>query len=66
MPDDKTQKDDSHEPSQREQPPSPKPLREVVVRHLDEPPPSGKRSIHRRRPAPIVPQKSGGDKSSKK
>jgi hypothetical protein len=33
----------------------PKPVREVVVKHLDEPPPSGKRSIHPRRPAPIVP-----------
>jgi hypothetical protein len=33
----------------------PKTVREVVVKHLDEPPPSGKRSIHPRRPAPIVP-----------
>ncbi len=30
-------------------------VREVVVTHLEAPPPSGKRKIHRRRPAPIVP-----------
>ena len=30
-------------------------VRKVVVTHLDEPPPSGKRTIHPRRPAPIVP-----------
>jgi len=30
-------------------------VRKVVVKHLDEPPPSGKRAIHPRRPAPIVP-----------
>jgi hypothetical protein len=35
-------------------PTSPK-VREVVVTHLDSPPPSGKKSIHPRRPAPIVP-----------
>jgi hypothetical protein len=34
---------------------SEKPRREVFVTHLDSPPPSGKRSIHPRRPAPIVP-----------
>jgi hypothetical protein len=35
---------------------APKPtVRKVVVTHLDEPPPSGKRTIHPRRPAPIVP-----------
>ena len=32
-----------------------KTVRKVVVTHLDEPPPSGKQSIHPRRPAPIVP-----------
>jgi hypothetical protein len=32
-----------------------KAVREVVVAHLDEPPPSGKQKIHPRRPAPIVP-----------
>ena len=39
-------------------PPSapPKPLREVQVRHLDEPPSLGK-EIHPRRPAPIVPKR---------
>jgi hypothetical protein len=30
-------------------------VREVLVTHLDAPPPSGKREIHPRRPAPIVP-----------
>jgi hypothetical protein len=30
-------------------------VRKVTVTHLDEPPPSGKRTIHPRRPAPIVP-----------
>jgi hypothetical protein len=34
---------------------SPKPGREVVVTHLDSPPPTGKQSIHPRRPAPLVP-----------
>jgi hypothetical protein len=40
-------------------PPSaaPKPLREVEVRHLDEPPSLGKEGIHSRRPAPIVPKR---------
>jgi hypothetical protein len=32
-----------------------KTVRNVVVTHLDEPPPSGKEKIHPRRPAPIVP-----------
>lgn len=32
-----------------------KPLRDVVVRHLDEPPSLGKQTIHPRRPAPTVP-----------
>jgi hypothetical protein len=36
-------------------PDQPKTVRKVVVTHLDEPPPSGKRTIHQRRPAPIVP-----------
>lgn len=31
------------------------PCRDVAVTHLDSPPPSGKRQIHPRRPAPIVP-----------
>jgi hypothetical protein len=36
--------------------PDPKPtVRKVVVPHLDEPPPSGKKNIHPRRPAPMVP-----------
>ncbi len=34
-----------------------KPAGEVVVTHLDSPPPSGPRSIHPRRPAPIVPER---------
>jgi hypothetical protein len=43
-------------------PPSaaPKPLREVRVRHLDEPPSLGKERIHPRRPAPIVPKREEG------
>lgn len=32
-------------------------VREVVVTHLDSPPPSGKRTIHPRRPAPTVPSR---------
>jgi hypothetical protein len=39
--------------------PAPVPLkggREVVVTHLDSPPPAGKKSIHPRRQAPIVPE----------
>ena len=32
-----------------------KPCRRVTVTHLDSPPSFGKRSIHPRRPAPIVP-----------
>jgi hypothetical protein len=35
----------------------PKPLRDVKVRHVDEPPPAGKERIHPRRPAPIVPKR---------
>jgi hypothetical protein len=34
--------------------PPPKPLRKVVVPHLDSPPALG-REIHPRRPAPVVP-----------
>ena len=37
--------------------PREKSVREVVVTHLDAPPPSGKREIHSRRPAPIVPSR---------
>jgi len=50
---------------------STKPSREVVVTHLDSPP-SGKRSIHPRRPMPIVPtrdqrtgEQSGDDTDGK-
>jgi hypothetical protein len=32
-----------------------KTVRQVVVTHLDAPPPSGKQKIHPRRPAPVVP-----------
>ena len=31
------------------------PTRDVLVTYLDSPPPSGKKHIHPRRPAPIVP-----------
>jgi hypothetical protein len=34
---------------------TPKKMRQVVVKRLDSPPPSGKTAIHPRRPAPIVP-----------
>ena len=66
MPDKKIQPVDNRKDPQREETASPKPLREVVVPHLDEPPPSGKRKIHPRRPAPLVPDKSDGDNSSQK
>jgi hypothetical protein len=36
-------------------PSAPKKMRQVVVQHLDSPPPSGKTAIHPRRRAPIVP-----------
>jgi len=49
----KEQQSETGEPSPPS-PTSPK-VREVVVTHLDSPPPSGKKSIHPRRPAPIVP-----------
>jgi hypothetical protein len=35
-----------------------KPSGDVVVTHLDYPPPSGPRTIHPRRPAPIVPERN--------
>jgi hypothetical protein len=76
MPDKKNADDDNREKPQGEKAKSPQRLREVIVRHLDEPPPSGKRSIHPRRPAPIVPTRKPGtgdasddsdrDKSSQK
>ena len=34
---------------------TPEKMRQVVVKHLDSPPQSGKTDIHPRRPAPIVP-----------
>jgi hypothetical protein len=34
---------------------APKGMRQVLVKHLDSPPPSGKTGTHPRRPAPIVP-----------
>jgi hypothetical protein len=43
------------EDKKAENAPKPPAVRKVVVEHLDEPPPSGKRAIHPRRPAPIVP-----------
>ena len=45
---------DKDQPQPTPPPAPPKPLREVVVTHLDEPPSIGK-EIHPRRPAPIVP-----------
>ena len=38
-------------------PQQPKPMRQVIVTHRDAPPPSGKQSIHPRRPAPVVPSR---------
>jgi len=57
MTDNKTQPDDDEEQPTRAETGAPKRLREVIVRHLDQPPPSGKRNIHPRRPAPIVPDR---------
>jgi hypothetical protein len=45
------------------------PSTDVVVTHLDAPPRVASRSIHRRRPAPIVPERqpdSGPDDENKK
>jgi len=60
MPDDENtrkdkQEDDEPAPSTSSFPL--KPSGEVVVTHLDSPPPSGPRKIHPRRPAPIVPDR---------
>ena len=46
-------RNDQHEQAERR--PAAPPTRQVVVTHLDSPPPSGKHIIHPRRPAPIVP-----------
>jgi hypothetical protein len=58
MPDD----ENTHKDQQENDEPRPssfplKPSGEVVVTHLDSPPPSGPRKIHPRRPAPIVPDR---------
>jgi hypothetical protein len=66
MPDQNAQPDDNEKESERDENAAPKPMREVTVRHLDAPPPSGKRNIHPRRPAPVVPdrkQRTGKDKN---
>lgn len=56
MPDKENPQQDQDEESQPQATTEPsKPARDVVVRYLDNPPPSGKESIHPRRPAPIVP-----------
>jgi hypothetical protein len=52
------QNDNANQKGDRErksQDASPKAVRQVVVKPLDEPPPPGKQEIHPRRPAPIVP-----------
>jgi hypothetical protein len=41
-----------------------KTTREVRVNYLDSPPPSGKREIHPRRPAPIIPTKEEQEKDN--
>jgi len=53
MPDKENPQQDQNEERQPQEPT--KPARDVVVRYLDNPPPSGKERIHPRRPAPIVP-----------
>jgi len=50
-----TGQNDDENKSKESAAPKPPAVRKVVVTHLDEPPPSGKRTIHPRRPAPIVP-----------
>jgi hypothetical protein len=50
-----TGQNDEEKKSPESAAPKPPTVRNVVVKHLDEPPPSGKRTIHPRRPAPIVP-----------
>lgn len=55
MPEKKNQQKKDQERKPQPQPDAPKPLREVTVEHLDAPPSAVKRSIHPRRPAPIVP-----------
>lgn len=50
-----TGQNDEEKKSAENAAPKPPTVRKVVVTHLDEPPPSGKRTIHPRRPAPIVP-----------
>lgn len=44
-----------------------KPSGQVLLKHLDEPPPSGKKTIHPRRPAPPVPtrEQRAEEKSTK-
>jgi len=58
MPDDEKPVNDQDE-SKAQQPTTGgfplRPAGEVVVTHLDSPPPSGKRTIHPRRVPPIVP-----------
>jgi len=56
MPDKENSQQDQNEDNRPQATTEPtKPARDVVVRYLDNPPPSGKESIHPRRPAPIVP-----------
>jgi hypothetical protein len=63
------EKHDKDEGEESTQPPAdtrPKTVREVVVKHLDEPPPSGKQAIHPRRQAPIVPTREQRTENEKK
>jgi hypothetical protein len=53
-------KENEHKQKTRDRAPSnvpPEPCREVVLPHLDAPPPLGKQAIHPRRPAPVVPNR---------
>ena len=51
----KDQRDEPDENSATPPKNQPVPTRQVVVTRFDSPPPSGKKEIHPRRPAPIVP-----------
>ena len=57
-------------PARNEEPDAPdassppqKTTREVRVTYLDSPPPSGKREIHQRRQAPVIPTKEEQEKN---
>ncbi len=54
----------NEQPNASDAPSTPqKTTREVRVKYLDSPPPSGKREIHPRRPAPVIPTKEEQEKN---